>query len=411
MFYGWYIVAATAFIGAFIGATTMRGVTALVDPIAVTFGWSYAQISLAMTLRGIESGVMNPVMGVVADRWPARRLVFIGIVVTGLGILFLSQVNNLATFYTSFIIIGVGGSLGTMIVPMTVIARWFKRNTGKAYGIMAAGLGASGFLIPAITIIIDNYGWRAYLVMVTIGVFALCLPFSFVFRNRPEDYGILPDGKPQDSLTVSHRPQAPDVSMGVKEAIKTRAFWHINIAFMLQTAGSSALLLHIMPYLSSLGMDRTAASMIIMYISIVSIPMRFLFGWLSDIYKKSHVIAVSMVLTSIGLFLFSIIDGSSFVLIVGFVIVYGSVAGAYISLRPPIMREYFGIRKFGTILGLGGIPLTIGVISTPPLAGWVFDIRGVYDPIWLVFSGVCMLGVILMLTLPQPGKSPKPTGS
>jgi MCP family monocarboxylic acid transporter-like MFS transporter 4 len=166
-----------------------------------------------------------------------------------------------------------------------------------------------------------------------------------------------------------------------------------------------------MPYLSSLGMDRTAASMIIMYISIVSIPMRFLFGWLSDIYKKSHVIAVSMVLTSIGLFLFSIIDGSSFVLIVGFVIVYGSVAGAYISLRPPIMREYFGIRKFGTILGLGGIPLTIGVISTPPLAGWVFDIRGVYDPIWLVFSGVCMLGVILMLTLPQPGKSPKPTGS
>jgi len=411
MFYGWYIVAATAFIGAYIGATTMRGVTALVDPIAVTFGWSYTQISLAMTLRGIESGVMNPFMGVVADRWPARRLVFIGIAVTGLGVLCLSQVNNLATFYVSFIIIGVGGSLGTMIVPMTVIARWFKRNTGKAYGVMAAGLGASGFLLPVITTIIDNYGWRAYLVMVTIGVFAICLPLSFVFRNRPEDYGILPDGKSQDSLAVSHRQQTPDVSMGVKEALKTRAFWYINIAFMLQTAGSAALLLHIMPYLSSLGMERSTASMIIMYVSIVSIPSRFVFGWLSDIYKKSYVIAASMVLTSIGFFLFSIIDGSSIGLIVGFVIVYGSVVGAYISLRPPIMREYFGVRKFGTIFGLGGIPLTIGVISTPPLAGWIFDTRGVYDPIWLVFSGVCMLGVILMLTLPQPSKSPKPTGS
>jgi sugar phosphate permease len=391
MFFGWYIVAATAFIGAYTGATTMRGVTALVDPIAVTFGWSYAQISLAMTLRGIESGVMNPFMGVVADRWPARRLVFIGVFVTGLGVLCLSQVNNLATFYVSFIIIGVGGSLGTMIVPMTVIARWFKRNTGKAYGVMAAGLGASGFLVPVITMLIDNYGWRTYLVIVTIGIFAICLPFSFVFRNRPEDYGILPDGKSQESLAVSHRPQTLDVSIGVKEALKTRAFWQINIAFMLQTAGSSALLLHTMPYLSSIGMERSTASMIIMYISIVSIPSRFIFGWLSDIFKKSHVIAASMVLTSIGLFLFSIIDGSSFGLIVGFI---------------TIMRDYFGVKKFGTILGLGGIPLTIGVISTPPLAGWIYDVRGVYDPIWLIFSGVCMLGVILMLTLPQPSKIP-----
>jgi hypothetical protein len=54
MFYGWYIVAASAFIGAFIGGTTMRGFTALVDPMVTTFGWSYAQISLAMTLRGVE---------------------------------------------------------------------------------------------------------------------------------------------------------------------------------------------------------------------------------------------------------------------------------------------------------------------------------------------------------------------
>ena len=411
MFYGWYIVAASAFIGAFIGGTTMRGFTALVDPMVATFGWSYAQISLAMTLRGVESGVMNPFMGAVADRWPARRLVFIGVIVSGLGILFLSQVNNLPTFYTSFIIIGLGGSLGMQVVPAVVIARWFSKNTGKAYGILAAGIGLSGFLVPLVTMLIDNYGWRAYLVMVTVGVFAFCLPVSFLFRNRPEDYGLLPDGKLPNSLTVSRGQQTQDVSMGVKEALKTRAFWHIGIAFMLQIAGGSAVLLHTMPYLSSLGIERSTASMILMYTAIVSIPSRLLFGWLSDIFRKSYIIAASMVLTSIGLFLFSIIDSSSFGSIVGFIIVYGTVVGAYISLRPPIHREYFGVRKFGSILGLGSIFITIGVITAPPLAGWVFDTRGVYDPIWLIFSGVCLIGAILMLTIPRAPQKSKTVSS
>ncbi len=411
MFYGWYIIATAAFMGAFIGGPTIRGLTALVDPIAATFGWSYAQVSLAMTLRGVESGVMNPFIGVVADRWPARRLVFIGIVVIGLGLLCLSQVNGLAMYYISFIIMGLGGSLGMQMVPTIVIARWFKRNSGKAYGVMAAGIGAGGFLVPVVTMMTDTYGWRAYLVMLAVSVLAIGLPLSFVYRNRPEDYGLLPDGKPQDGLDDSRRLQTQDVSLGVKEALKTRAFWTIGIASTLQMAGSSAALLHIMPYLASLGIERSTASMIVMFIAIAGIPSRFVFGWLSDIFRKSYMIVASMVLTSVGLFLFSIIDGSSFGLIAGFVIVYGVGVGGQFSLRPPIIREYFGIKKFGTIFGLSSVFIIIGVIVAPPLAGWVFDTRGVYDPIWLILSGVCMLGIILMLTLPQASKSLKPVRS
>lgn len=407
MFYGWFIVAASALIDVFVGGTTMRGLTALVNPLAATMGWSYAQISLVMTLRGIETGVLNPFIGVVVDRWPARRLVFIGIVIICLGVLCFSQVNNLPTFYLSFIIIGLGTSLATMMVPMTVIARWFKRNSGKAYGLLAAGTGASGFLVPAVTILIDTYGWRTYLVIVAITILVIGLPLSLVFRNRPEDYGLSPDGKLQNSLDDSRRLQTQDVSMGVKEAMKTRAFWYISIAFMLLIAGPSAALLHIMPYLTSLGIERSTASMIIMTVYIINIPSRFAFGWLSDIFRKKYVISASMVLTSIGLFLFSIIDGSSLGLIAGFVIFYGIGYGQLISLMPPTIREYFGTKNFGTIFGLISILVTMGAVATPPLTGWVFDTRGVYDPIWLIFSGICMLGAILVLTLPQAPKNSK----
>lgn len=407
MFYGWFIVAASALINVFVGGTTMRGLTALVNPIAATMGWSYAQISLVMTLRGIETGVLNPFIGIVVDRWPARRLVFIGIVIIGLGVLCFSQVNNLPIFYLSFIIIGLGTSLATMMVPMTVIARWFKRNSGKAYGLLAAGTGASGFLVPVVTILIDTYGWRTYLVIVAVTILVIGLPLSLVFRNRPEDYGLSPDGKLQNSLDDSRRLQTQDVSIGVKEALKTRAFWYISIAFMLLIAGPSAALLHIMPYLTSLGIERSTASMIIMTVYIINIPSRFVFGWLSDIFRKKYVISASMVLTSIGLFLFSIIDGSSLGLIAGFVIIYGIGYGQLVSLMPPTIREYFGTKNFGTIFGLISILVTMGAVATPPLTGWVFDTRGVYDPVWLIFSGICMLGAILMLTMPQVTKNSK----
>ncbi len=278
MFYGWYIVAAITFIGAIIGGTTTMGTTALVNPIAATMGWSYAQISLAMTLRGVESGVMNPFVGVMADRWPARRLVLIGIIITGIGIFFLSQVGNLPMFYASFIIMGIGGSLSLQVVPMTVIARWFKTNSGKAYGVMAAGLAGGGFLIPVVTLMIDTYGWRPFLVGLAVVVLVIGIPLSFVFRDQPKDYSPLTDGKAQAGLDNSRRLPAQDVSKGtdismtVREAIKTRAFWTVGIAFMLQVAGGSAVLLHIMPYLVSLEIERSTASMIAMIISIVSIP-------------------------------------------------------------------------------------------------------------------------------------------
>ena len=411
MFYGWYIVAAITFIGAIIGGTTTLGLTALVNPIAATLGWSYAQISLAITLRGIESGVMNPLVGVVADRWPARRLVLIGIIITGIGLLCLSQVSNLPVFYLSFIIMGIGGSLSLQVVPMTVIARWFRGNAGKAYGVMAAGLAGGGFLVPVVTMMVDTHGWRPFLVVLAVVVLAIGIPLSFVFRNRPEDYGLSPDGKQQDRLDDSPTLETQDVSMGVKEALRTRAFWCIGTAFMLQVAAGSAVLLHIMPYLVSLEIERSTASMVVMFISIVSIPSRFAFGWLCDIFRKSYVAAASMISTSVGLFLFSIIDANSAWLIVGFVILYGFGRGAQITIMPPIIREYFGTRKFGTIFGLTSVFITVGVITTPPLAGWVYDTRGVYDPIWLIFSGICMLGAILISTLPQASRMLKSVGS
>ena len=402
MFYGWYIVAATAILNTLAGGLIFYGFTAMVDPIHLAFGWSYAQISLAMTLRGAEMTVLNPFTGLLADRWPARPLMLVGVVILGLGLFCLSQVNSLVMFYISFAILALGTSLALYMVSTAVVLRWFRRNVGKANGIVAIGIGAGGLFVPVVVKLLDTYDWRTSLLMITALVCIIGIPLSSVYRNKPEDYGLLPDGKPQNVITGAGGSNTYDFSVGVKEALKMRAFWYIGIVFGIQSAGVAAVILHVMPYLKSVGVDRSTASQVAMFIPIVSLPARFAFGWLCDIVRKKYAVAVSVGLSGVGLFLFSMIDRGSSGLIVAFLIVFGLGLGGMSPLIAPINRDYFGTKRIGTILGLTGILPSLGSIITPPLAGWVFDTRGFYDPTWSILGGVCVLGALLMLTMPSP---------
>ena len=112
-----------------------------------------------------------------------------------------------------------------IMVPQTTVARWFKKDIGKANGILWLGAGIGGTLVPLTVIIIDSYGWQNTLLILEIGMLVIGLLLSLVFRNRPEDYGLLPDGKIQvDANKSGNSTISEDISVLAKRAIKTRVF-------------------------------------------------------------------------------------------------------------------------------------------------------------------------------------------
>ncbi|MFC2034878.1 MFS transporter [Chloroflexota bacterium] len=402
MFYGWYIVGASVIISAIMGGMSFYGFTALVNPVSEALGWSFSQISLVMSIRGLEVGILSPFLGKLVDRWQAKWLILAGAIIIALGYIVLSRVNSLAMFYISFMIIALGSSLGVTMAPMVTTARWFKKNLGKATGIIAVGVGVGGLTTPIITKLIDTFDWRVTVIILAAVVAVIGIPLAFVFRNRPEEYGMLPDGVPQSTEDGVSEFGQYDFDMGVREAIKMRAFWHFGLASFCQVAAASAVILHVMPYLVSLGITRTTASMVAMFVPMASIPARLTYGWLADIFPKKYVFATANVLTGIGLFCFSIIGGDSSVIIVLFVVFFGFGLGGLLPIRAPIIREYFGTKNFGTIFGITFVFLTLGTIISPPIAGWVYDVRGVYDPYWLILGGIAMVAAVSMLTMPLP---------
>jgi MFS family permease len=52
--------------------------------------------------------------------------------------------------------------------------------------------------------------------------------------------------------------------------------------------------------------------------------------------------------------------------------------------------------------------IALGTIAGPPLAGWVFDNWGSYQPIWLVSAGLAFAATLTAITFPTVSRAPQP---
>ena len=397
IFYGWWIVFACFLISLYVSSVIFYGFTAFFEPLVEDFGWSYTQISFAASLRGLEMGLLFPLIGFLVDRFGSRKLIFCGVVVVGFGLLVLSFTRSLAMFYGSFLLLGFGVGGVSSVVSMAVVANWFRKKVGIALGVMMSGFGASGLLVPVIVRLIDVYNWRNTLIILGLGMWSLGIPLSFVIRNRPEQYGYLPDGTSSSDQGRDKEIQDKAVEIGVKEALKKKSFWYLNIAETIRFMALAAVVTHVMPYLSSVGISRASAGLVAGAIPLFSIIGRFGLGWLGDILDKRYIMAMAFLIMSLGMLAFGYVQVMWLLFL--FLVLFSSGSGGSMVLRGAILREYFGRDSLGKILGITMGFASIGGIIGPTLAGWVFDTLGSYHLIWFVFCGIIGLAIGLILKI------------
>lgn len=407
VFYGWWIVLACFVIGLYVSSIIFFGFTAFIEPIVKELGWSYTQVSFASSLRGLEMGIFAPFLGFLVDRWGSRRLMFFGVITVGLGLILLSFTQTLFMFYVAFLFLSFGAGGCTSIVTMAVIANWFRKKAGKAFGFMASGFGASGLVIPIIVWLIETVQWRTTLVILGLGMWAIGLPLAGLIRNRPEPYGYLPDGLPlvaeEDAALESK-----EIHLSLKEALKERSFLYLTLAEFFRFMIVTSVVTHVMPYLSSIGIDRQSAGLAAAAIPLFSILGRIGFGWLGDVYDKKKVMILTFFLLGLGMGVFGYVQ-TGWILVL-FLLLFPPSFGGTMVLRVSMLREYFGRESFGKLLGIIMGAASLGGIIGPPLAGWVFDTRRTYLPVWWVFAAMSGLALLLVWRirppLPESGKGP-----
>jgi len=404
IFYGWWVVSACFLIWLLQSGFIVLGFTAFFEPIANEFGWSYTQVSFAFSLRGMEAGILAPLLGLVVDRWGPRRLMFGGIAILGIGLILLSYTASLGMFYGAFALVAIGMSGSSPTVAMTAVANWFRRKLGIAAGIMASGFALGGLLIPIVVKLIDIFDWRSTILILGLMILLIGLPLSLLARHKPEQYGYLPDGE-QSNTVAPHEELVPphtiEVDVGARQALKSRAFWHISLAMTFLHIAVSAVTVHVMPYLSSVGIARSTSSLVVMATPLISIMGRLGAGWLGDAFGKKRVASGCLAITSLGLMFFSYASNEVMWLLVPFIMLFGIGWGGTATIRVALLMEYFGRRRFGTILGFMMAMVALGNILGPLFAGWVFDNRGSYNAAWLALSCLIFAALIIMATIPS----------
>jgi sugar phosphate permease len=420
IFYGWWIVIASAILFFLGGGSFYYGFSVFFNPIRETFGWSATVTSVAFTLRGLETGVLGPVAGILVDRLGPRKLMVSGWVIVGLGFLLMSRIDSLWAFYATFLIAAVGMSFGAGVVINTAVASWFTRKRSRALAITFIGPGASGLLAPLFVLSISQLGWSTTLTITGIALLVIGIPLSLLFRDKPSRYGYLPDGEIRAPITETvseanlrslNKVVEPDLASSVadftaKAALRTRAFWLLCFSFFFQQMGTSAVTVHIVAYLESVKVPTAIAAVAVTGMTLCSLMGRIGFGFIGDFTNKRYLITISLVLQTIGLSLFSLIVADRAWLLILFLLTFGPGFGAPIPLRSALQADYFGTRSFGTIMGLMSLIGTIGGLASPIVAGWIFDTTGSYQLAWWLFTIVTIPAVPLML-LARPPQAPR----
>jgi len=280
-----------------------------------------------------------------------------------------------------------------------VIATWFVRRRSAALAIItfAAGL-ASTIFVPLSDMLLRNFGWRQS--VLTLGIFlaATTIPLhALVLRRRPADLGLLPDGEAN-----ALQPATATIHFSLSDALHTRFFWLLTLAFSLAYLASNAIRVHFIPFLIDSGMDASAAALASGSIGVMQVAGRLVFAPLDARFSGRIMVAAVFALQAAGMFV--LLAGGASPLAVGvFVVVFGAAYGAQTLARASIIAELFGSLHYGRISSVMALFLTLALTAAPVGAGLVYDRFGSYQPV-LMLVIILALAASSLIALAKPEK-------
>ncbi|MQG07229.1 MAG: MFS transporter [SAR202 cluster bacterium] len=403
IFYGWYIVIAGSLAMALSSGINYHGFGNLFLPLSKEFGWSRTRISTVFSLARLENGILGPIDGYLIDKFGPRIVILVGVPIMSVGYILLSKVDSFLSFSLVYIL-GVTVGSGTLHTPIqTAVANWFNKKRGLAFGVMWSGVGIGGLLVPFYGWLIQAYGWRDTSIIIGFVILLVGVPCGMLMRHNPYQYGDYPDGMKPSNDTEEDLIHHDDESYTVKEALSTSSFWLLTMATGLRILVTSGVSLHLVPFFVDLGISPVAAAGFAGSVGIMSIPGRFGLSTIGDYINKRYILVICMLCLSLGVFLLSIMDSLTGVILA--LILYSSSQGGSAVIPNALMADYFGIKHYGTIMGFRSILVTFGVIAGPIISGATFDNYGSYKFAFMFFAFINLIAFVMVIfSLPPKRK-------
>ena len=398
MFYGWWIVFVATFLAAIASGSYFAGFSAFFLALIEEFDVSRGALSSVVSIGQLLTALTLPVQGYLMDRFGPRRVMYVGIAMTGLGFILISTAQSFILFAVYVVVfIPVGAHLGLILPALTAIANWFIKRRGIAFGIAMCGFGLGSALVIGTNFLVESLGWRGAAVTLGFIVWGVGFPLASLVRYRPEQYGMLPDGaKRRDEASSPDVVATPlETDFTVREALRASAFWWMHLAFFCRSFIHVALAVHFIPAMQEKGFSSGTAAAMFGLLGILTIASLLGSGLLVDAVSKKLVGIYQAAIIIVAMLVF--IWATSLWQIVMFVVLYAVTTGGGGSLRNAMLSEHFGRKHFATINGFGLTIVVIGGALGPAFAGFSFDATDSYEVAFYGFALAALVTAIAML--------------
>jgi MFS family permease len=416
LFYGWFIVLA-AFLAMFTtSAVTSNSQSVFLTPMTTDLGWSRADFTWGQTIGTFFMSGAGFVVGSYIDARGPRLFMLAGGLCLSASVIAMSQVDSLWQY---LVLRGAGMTIGSImignLVVNTTVSKWFVRKRAWAISFSTIGLSLAGFVAPRLTAaLVEAYGWRTAWVVLGIGLLFLVIPGALMMRRRPEDYGMLPDGDDPDSPVDTSMLQVTartEVQWTRAEAVRTRAFWLLVVAFCLSSLGTGAFSLHTISYLQDSGYSASEAAARFSLVYLFTASTRPIWGGIMQRVAPRYCAAMGFMTTAVctGGMIYALNAGSG-LLLYAFMIGWGTGFGGYVPLQELIWATYFGRVHIGRVRAVA-IPL-LGMTQAvgPQLAARVYDSAGSYSYAFALFASCSAAGALCILWAKPPSRDSTPEG-
>ena len=410
LYYGWVIVGIVILCDFVQSQESFPILAVLLKPITGEFGWSRTSFTLPMAIGTVVGGFIGPFVGPWVDRTGPRWVSAVAFALLG-GLLFsIAFMQELWHYYALQIAARAitHGVIGLTLV--VVVPQWFIAQRGRAVAIGSLGNRGGQFALPPLTLLLVSMGgWRLTTMVQAVVIWALAaVPSALFLRRRPEDIGQLPDGMSRDewerrSQAAARRSaagEAPELEMTVtaREAVRTPAFYLLTLAGMFSPFAAAGLNLHLFSYLTDVGIEETAAVVVVSVWLLMGVFSGLACGFLAERFTSRTVTIVSFLLACGPVLVLPLIRTVPLAFV--YALIQGSGQGGTLAMRL-LWPDYFGRRHLGAIRGLTLPGQNIAIAGGPLAGALIYDLTGGYTQAFLAF-GVSLLAAAACVYFARP---------
>jgi MFS family permease len=377
------LAAATALMALGMGTRSAFGL--FVSPLNTATGIGLAGLGFAMAMGQLAHGVVQPLLGWMADRYGVRRLVVSGAAMVALATVSVGAASSVASMTVVMVTMAIAGSaVASSSLLLAEVGRSVSvERCAFAFGVVSAG-GSVGQLIlgPLTQTALATLGWMGAL-WATALLGLVAVPLAYAFRGANVDHS---------SAT------APAAKNELGDVLRSAPFWLIALSFGICGFHVSFLTAHMPGVIERCGLDPKLAGPWLALLGTANLAGSLGVGmWLRR--HSTQVVMMSIFgLRAASIVLLLVLPVDPLVMLI-----FGALMGvSYMSLLPAISQqvaERYGTLRMATIFGIVSLVHQVGSFAGIWLGGVMAQATGRDTALWTIDIGLALLAIGLQLRL------------